>query len=107
MQEAFDDVGASSSQVHLEIVDEVVTLFPDLLLDEILDARDQDILVMGAIKHTKHSGFRQSLLDAPKEVMSEFLLRRGFEAVMVDALRVDHRDNMSYHSAFAGSVQPL
>ena len=39
--------------------------------------------------------------------MSEFLLRRGFEAVMVDALRVDHRDNMSYHSAFAGSVQPL
>lgn len=39
--------------------------------------------------------------------MSEFLLRRGFETVMVDALRVDHRDNMSYHSTFAGSVQPL
>ena len=41
MQEAFDDVGASSSQVHLEIVDEVVTLSPDLLLDEILDALQQ------------------------------------------------------------------
>ena len=66
-----------------------------------VDARHDDVLVMGPVEDGDPSVVRQLAFDAPQIVMVQFFAFRRAEPVIVHAHRVALTEHMSYDAAFA------
>src|SRR5207248_9458709 len=71
-----------------EGVDLLVAPFPDLLLYQPMDARDQHVFVMGAVPNPDHPVRWRRLVDSPKEIVVQFDMARGLERCDPNAGRI-------------------
>ena len=94
-------------QQLLEAVDQVVTSPPDRLWNELVDAHDQHVLVVGAIEHGHFALARRVRMDAPEEVMVALRGRRLLEARDLHALRIHGADHVPAGAVLAGPVDAL
>ena len=65
MQKELENVGFVINQVFLEVVDQIVAAGPDIFRDEIVNANDEDILVMRAVEDNDFAAGRRGLVHAP------------------------------------------
>ena len=100
-EEDFDDGASVGRQLRFESVDFVVPCLPHFFRLRFVDARHDDVLVMGPVEDGDPSVVRQLAFDAPQIVMVQFFAFRRAEPVIVHAHRVALAEHMSYDAAFA------
>ena len=100
-EEDFDDGASVGRQLRFESVDFVVPCLPHFFRLRFVDARHDDVLVMGPVEDGDPSVVRQLAFDAPQIVMVQFFAFRRAETVIVHAHRVALAEHMSYDAAFA------
>ena len=106
-QAAFDDRGATGDQFGLELVDEVVPLLPLRARDEVVHPDGQDIFVVRPVEDPNPSRGWEGLVDAPQEVVLQFLRGRLAEALDAQPLWVDETTHVPDDAALAGRVHTL
>ncbi len=72
-----DEGEAVVHQTLLEAVDFVVTCFPYLLLDKIVDARDKNIFVVRTVEDADLARLGKRLLNSPQIVVGELFFGRN------------------------------
>src|SRR6266540_3934399 len=108
VQEELADDGAAVDQQPLEVVDLLVTLLPDLAGDELVDAHDQDVLVVGPVEDADHAVGGGAAVDAPEEVVVQLDLIGSFERGDLAALRIDAGEDLADGAVLdAGGVELL
>ena len=100
-EEDFDDGASVGRQLRFESVDFVVPCLPHFFRLRFVDARHDDVLVMGPVEDGDPPVVRQLAFDAPQIVMVQFFAFRRAEPVIVHAHRVALTEHMSYDAAFA------
>ena len=107
MQIELENVGVVRHEVLLEVVDAVVASRPDLFRDEVMNADDQNILIMRAVEDHHFASCRRGLMRAPQKIVRQFfsgrLLERGYAA----ALRVHGAENVIDRTVFASGIDGL
>ena len=63
----------------LELVDVFEAAVGDVVGDEFVDARGEDVFVVGAVEDADHAAGRDLGVDAPEEVVAGFERRGDFE----------------------------
>ncbi len=96
-----------AARVGLEGVDLVVPVLPDGLRDELVDAHDQDVLVVRPVEDADAPLARRGRVDAPEVVVAQLLLRRDAEAGDPGALRVERADHLPDEPILAAGVERL
>src|SRR6266536_147961 len=91
----------------LEVVDLLVTLLPDLAGDELVDAHDQDVLVVGPVEDADHAVGGGAAVDAPEEVVVQLDLIGSFERGDLAALRIDAGEDLADGAVLAAGVHAL
>src|SRR4051812_2923685 len=94
VQEQLDDARAGVVQQRLEVVDVPVAPAPHRLVDEVVDARDEHVLVVRAVEDPDVAVARRGGVDAPEEVVRELVGRRLLERRDAHALRVRAGEHM-------------
>src|SRR4051794_2088999 len=107
VQEQLHDARAGVVDERLEVVDVPVAAAPDRLRDELVDARDQHVLVMGAIEDADVAMRGRGGVDAPQEVVGELLRGRLLERRDPHALRVDAGEDVLGGPVLAARVHRL
>src|SRR6266542_4372759 len=107
VQEELADDGAAVDQQPLEVVDLLVTLLPDLAGDELVDAHDQDVLVVGPVEDADHAVGGGAAVDAPEEVVVQLDLIGSFERGDLAALRIDAGEDLADGAVLAAGVHAL
>ena len=90
-----------------EIANMLVTPGARLLIDELVDAGDQHVLVMRAVENDDLPGSRRVGVNAPEKVMRGFEWSGLLEARDVDALRIDAAEHVPDRSVLAAGIQCL
>jgi hypothetical protein len=90
-----------------EFVDVFETPVRDIARDELVDARGEDVFVVGAVEDSDHAARRDLGVDAPEEVVAGLERSGDFEGSDVAALRVDAGKDVADGAVFAGSVHAL
>lgn len=72
-----------------------------------MDAHDQHLFIVGAVKDSDMSAHRQGTGGAPEKVMFEFVRARLFETVNIAALRVHTGHDMADRAILPGRVHRL
>ena len=78
--------------MRLEVVDLPISVLPDRLGHELLDAHDEHVLVVRAVEDADAPLARRGRVDAPQEVVAQLLLGRDAEAGDPRPLRVEGGD---------------
>ena len=91
----------------LELVDVVEATVGLVAGDELVDARGEDVLVVGAVEDADHAAGRDLGVDAPEEVVAGFERGGDFELGDVATLRVDAGEDVADGAVFAGRVHAL
>lgn len=78
-EEDFDDGASVGRQLRFESVDFVVPCLPHFFRLRFVDARHDDVLVMGPVEDGDPSVVRQLAFDAPQIVMVQFFAFRRAE----------------------------
>ncbi len=107
MQEELQDYDRVLNERLLEVVDVIEPLRPDLFRHELVDARDDHILVVRPVEDPDHPPRGNALMDAPEEVMLEFDFARDLEAGGLAAHRIDAAKNLLDCPVFAGRIAAL
>src|ERR1700691_1824115 len=107
VQEEFENVGVVRDQPPLEVVDLPVALGPDFFRNQIVDAHDEHIFVMGAVENHHLAALGNLLFDPPQKIVREFLRRRLLETHDAAALRIHCADYMPHDAIFATRIWSL
>src|SRR3954447_21245399 len=107
MQEELDNRYPVLDQATFEIIDLPVTRFNPIGLNQIVDARDQYILVMGAIENGDHTDWRHCPVDAPQEIMCQFLRCRFLKTDRGNSERWDPAKDFPDCPVFSTRVETL
>jgi hypothetical protein len=75
--------------------------------DELVDAGDEDVLVVGAVEDFDHAAWRDLGMNAPEEIVPGFERGRFFEGCNLAALRVDPTEDMADGPIFACGIHAL
>ena len=75
--------------------------------DELVNARREDVLVVGAVEDADHAAGRDLGVDAPEEVVAGFERGGNFEGGDVAALGVDAGEDVADGAVFACGVHAL
>ncbi len=93
---------------HLfEIVDLIVTLLPDLLCDQLMDACDQNLFIVTAIEDHNLTLCRYLLVDTPQIIEFQFFAGRLLEICHPRPIWVDSLEHMSDGSILAAGIHGL
>ena len=65
-------MGVVLDEAALESIDSIVTAGPYLLWDQLMDADDQIVFVMGAVEDGHFTPGRHGTMDSPQEIVREF-----------------------------------
>ncbi len=88
VQVKLEDFGVVLDKSALESVDAIVTAGLYFLRDQMMNASDQDILVMGTVEDGRNTPGRRSTMNSPQEIMRKLLGGRLLEAHHFAALRI-------------------
>src|SRR6202171_1805916 len=102
-----DDLGLASNQLSLELVDQSISPLDHFWLGQLMDAGDQDVLVMRAIEDSDLARNRQVLADAPQEAVPLLLGSRSFEGGDRNPLRVEVADDVGDGPVLPAGVHAL
>ncbi|MCY1230940.1 hypothetical protein D9M72_433740 [compost metagenome] len=72
-----------------------------------MDAVDEHILIVGAVKHAHHAGRGYFLFDPPEEVVGLFLIGGRLERLELHTLRVHGTHDVSHNAALPRRVHSL
>ena len=72
-----------------------------------MDARNDDVFIVGSVENADHAAGRDSLLDAPEEIVLELGLGRDLEAGHVAAHWIDAAKDFPDGAVLTGSVATL
>src|SRR5580698_1983921 len=95
------------NQIFLEVVDQIVTAGPDILRDKIVNANDEDILVVGTVEYDNFAAGRRGLVRAPQKIVRSLFGRGLFEGRNAASLRVHRAENVIDGAVFAAGVEGL
>jgi hypothetical protein len=107
MEEEFQDMGPVMGQKLLEMADALVAVLPGLSVDQLVDAGDEDILIVRAVEEGDLSLERHMGVDPPEEVVSQLLRGRLLEADHPGALGVEHAEHVIDRPVLAPGVERL
>jgi hypothetical protein len=107
VEEELHDRRVVLDQELLEVVDQCISSRPHVLGHEVVNANDEDILVVGAIEDGDLAERRRMRMDAPEKIMRAFLVRGLLEADDRAAQRVHAFDHLAAHAVLAGRVHAL
>src|SRR6266581_7556635 len=82
------------SKQLLEVIDFLVTAAPYFYWHKLLYTSNQHIFIMRAIKNTQCTLARCDFMNAPQEIVRQFLLRRSLKSMYIASLRIDVRKHM-------------
>ena len=91
----------------LERVDLVVAAGPDRLRDQVVDADDEHVLVVGAVENGHFSLGRRGPVNPPQEVVCQFLGGRLLEPHHTTALGIHRTQEVVNRPVLARRVHPL
>ena len=106
MKEKFDDAGPVAVEMSFQVHDGTVPVMPDRLLDEQgiqdffaaqnlgMDARDQNLFVIGAVKDADPAALREIACGPPQKIVQQFGRAWMLEAEHLTPLRVDPGHHM-------------
>src|SRR5450830_1100612 len=101
MEEEFDYAGSIADKMPLQIRDGTIPVSPDCLFvehrarqpfaveDLWMNARDQNLLIVGSVEDTYASTFRQIAGSTPEKIVLQFGTTGMFEAQHLAALRIN------------------
>jgi plasmid stabilization system protein ParE len=92
---------------RFEGVDLVVAPSPDVLRNHVLDADDEDVLVVRPVEYTDPTFGGSALVVPPKEVVVGLLGARGLEGRYPTSLRVDAAEDMLDGAVFPSRIHGL
>ncbi len=107
VQEEFQEDDVIVRENFLEGVDLFVARLPDGFGSELEDAHDQNVLVMGTVEDADVAVARKGPVDAPKEIVREFLARRRLEIGGFHAGGIDMLEHAAAGAVLAASVHAL
>ena len=107
MQKELQDRGLVLRQIFLELIDLIKAFFPYLGRDQIMDAHNQYVLVMTAVKDYDLAVRRCHFMDAPQIIVIQFLLRWDVELRHLYALRIDAVEDVMDRAIFSGRIHRL
>ena len=96
-----------STSSGLEIADALIARRPGLLVDQLVDARDQHVLVVRTVEDRDLALARRMRMDAPEEIMRELGRGRLLEAGDARALRVERGEHVLDRAVLAAGVERL
>jgi hypothetical protein len=102
-----EDQSVVVSEVAFELVDVVEATVRDFAGDELVDARRENVFVVGTVEDADHSAGRDLGVNAPEEVVAGFKRGRHLEGGNVASLGVDAGKNVTDGTVFAGGVHTL
>jgi hypothetical protein len=100
-------VGIGVNERALEGVDLLVPPRPDRLGDQLVDADDEHVLVVGAVEDRHFPPSGSLLVNPPEEIVSQLLGGRLLEADHAAPLRVHGAEDVVDRAVLAPRVQPL
>ena len=99
MQKDLDHGEAVGCQIFFPVCDLLITLFPDVLVneiprklplvDQIMNARHDDVFILRTVENADSSSFRERAIDTPEIIMVQFFSRRLFERIHLASLFPD------------------
>src|SRR3984957_19061915 len=95
------------NQVFLEVVDQTVAARPDTFRDEIVNANDEDILVVRAVEYDDFAASRRGLVRSPQKIVRSLFRGGLFEGCNAATLRVHGAQNVIDGAVFAAGVEGL
>src|SRR5260370_41744458 len=107
MQIKLEDEDVVVGEETLEFVDVFEAAVRDVARDELVDARGEDVFVVGAVEDADHAARRDLGVHAPKEVVTGFERGGHLEGRDIAALRIDAGEDMADGAVFAGGVPAL
>ena len=96
-----------AASISLEVVDLVVARRPLFLAQQLVDARNEDVLVVRAVEDADHPARRNLRVDAPEKIVTRLDVGRRLEARDGAALRIDRGEDFANRAVLAGGVAPL
>jgi hypothetical protein len=102
-----EDEDVVVGEVAFELVDVVEATVRDFAGDELVDARGENVFVVGTVEDADHAARRDLGVDAPEEVVAGFEGGGHFEGGDVAALRINSGEDMADGAVFAGGVHAL
>ncbi|CAB4806763.1 unannotated protein [freshwater metagenome] len=85
----------------------LVPTFPDVLGNKIIDAHNENIFVMTAIKDDHAAIARGVFVHSPQVIVGKFNIVGTFEIFYLHADRIDGAEHVLDGSVFAGGVHSL
>jgi hypothetical protein len=107
VEEELEDDDVVIDEEVLELVDVVEALADDFGGNQLMDAGDEHILVVGAVEDADHSTGGNRGVTAPEEVVTGFERSGNFEGCNVATLRIDAGEDVADGPVLAGGVQAL
>ena len=107
VQEELQNRDAVLGQDPLERVDLLVPLRPDRPGHELVNAHDEDVLVVGAVEDADLAALRDPLVNPPEEVVPGLLDRRFLEGGHAASLGVQSGHDVGDRSVLARRVHRL
>ena len=118
MQEKLQYHHAVSRQIFLEVVDVLVSLFPNIFSNQFfwqalrfkqlfMYAHDQNLFVIRPVEKAKFAALWNRFMGSPQKFVIEFLLRRRLECRNAASLRIDPGHHMLDGAVFSGGVHRL
>ncbi len=89
------------------LVDVVEPLTDDFGRDELVDAGDEDVLVVRAVEDADHAAGGDGCVGSPEEVVTGLERGGDFEGSDVAALRIDAGEDVADGAVLAGGVHAL
>ena len=100
-------MGSASNESSFELIDLLIAFRPDLFGHKIVNANNEDILILRAIKNDDLSASGSLALDPPQKIVCEFFDRWLLETDSATTLRIHRGDNMPDDPVLAASVGSL
>ena len=117
MQKDLDHGEAVGCQIFFPVCDLLITLFPNVLvneiprklplMDQIMNARHDDVFILRTVENADISALRQGFIDAPHVIMILLLTCRLFEGDDLHAARIEARKDMVHRTVLAGRIHRL
>src|SRR5262249_7381178 len=107
MKVELQDRRVVARQHRFEVVDLFKALRPDRMVDELVHARHEDVLVIGSIEDRYLAFGGRMLVGAPKEIVRGFVFARLLECENAYPLRVHAAEDVANDAVFAGRVERL
>src|SRR5271163_508807 len=107
VEKEFDDARTVGAEHLLKVVDQIVAFRPHGFRDQLVHARDQDVLVVRSVENHDVSLAWRVLMDPPEEIVSGLKDRRLLEAKDEGSLRIHSIEYVAHDAILAAGIERL